>query len=196
MSCSRVLVLFLVTILSGCATSPAVNYYRLQDAETKAPAALSVRVDLQNAIGLWPVVVPDAIDRAEVVAYSGSKVVVSGRHQWAGRLVDALERRLVLALQRHSGELVWRYPWDESARPARQLRVRLLRFGGELAGPVQLHAHWVLSDRRDGRQPLGGEVRLTQAVASGQGDYAGYIEAMAAAVDQLSKAIIAEVGAP
>ncbi|WP_210395251.1 PqiC family protein [Motiliproteus sediminis] len=182
--------------LTGCAAAPPASYYQLLVEGSMDAAPQSLRLDPRAAVGLWPVTLPDALDRPDVVSFSGTTALISGRHQWAGSLSDNIGRQLALGLQRRTGEVVWRYPWDEGARPQRQLRIRILYFGGALGGPVRLRAQWVLASRDSTVDPRAGEINLTQPVAEAPASHEGYVGALSRLVDQLAETLAAEMQLP
>jgi len=183
----------ILALVSGCAATPAPTYYRLSGAASgDAHAQAAVVAARQEPIGIWPVQLPDELQRAEIVSYSGSaEVLMSVRHMWAGSLQDNVDRALYSALREQGEASFWRYPWDGHPPPKNQLRVRIQQLGGALGQQVVLEAEWTLQQVSVGSQRQPGRVRITEPVT--EAGYSGYVQAINRSITALAAAVAANL---
>jgi uncharacterized lipoprotein YmbA len=131
--------------LSGCAgTSPPVRFYALEAAGPAAP--LARRPEL--AIGLGPVLLPETLDRPQlVVRLAPFRVELAEFHQWAGNLGADLARLLGERLGGHLGtQRLFLHPWPRHRDLQAQVRVEVTRLEGNPGGAARLSGHWTLLD--------------------------------------------------
>lgn len=78
--------------LSGCAGSPAVNFYTLAPA---AISSLSITAKTALSVTVGPVTMPELVDRPQLVRrVDGTRVLILETQRWAEPLKDALPRLL------------------------------------------------------------------------------------------------------
>jgi len=146
------LILMAVLLLAGCAgTSPPTHFYALETAD--APVKVASMPEL--SLGLGPVILPDTLDRPQIVARTAAfRVELAEFHRWAGDLNANLSRLLVGRLMGALGtDRVFLHPWARHRKLDYQARVDLLRFDGNLGGEAELTGTWTLLDG-DGRREL------------------------------------------
>lgn len=162
----------LAALLVACATpAPPPQLYQLRSAAPVAvPAVLPTAPTVQL---LWPVAVPEVLERdAIVVAQGQAGVQALAGHRWAEPLRDAVPRllRQDLALLLGDGR-VWVAPLPAGVVVQRLLRVEVLALQADASrSKLQLQARWTLSDPV-GRTPVVTRVEsLSVAVAGGDVD--------------------------
>ncbi|MEH6814862.1 MAG: ABC-type transport auxiliary lipoprotein family protein, partial [Motiliproteus sp.] len=115
--------LILAALLVGCTTKPsAPNYYTLIATPLDAP----VVTDISSSIGLWPVELPDLLDRSGIVSYQQQhRVNISSQNIWAGDLAENIARVIGQGLsQQLNLSQFWYYPWESRQSPDYELRIR------------------------------------------------------------------------
>jgi uncharacterized lipoprotein YmbA len=158
----------------------------LEPAATAGPAAAT------PSVLLAPVVVPEYLDRPELVTrLASNQLRVEDLELWAEPLRVSVPRTMEqnLATLLGSGR-VRQSPWSGPAPPDLVVSVDVHRFEKTSAGKVELAAHWTITDGRGETEPLRRETHLSYATAAGtQAAVAAMSEALAA----LSRAIAWDV---
>ncbi len=187
---AAVAALLLAMLLTGCAGSSVTpNYYTLAVENTAVKPVETGAVSL----GIWPVELPDLLDRAGIVSWQPQlRVDISSTSNWAEALDENITRVISADIgRRMPAAYLWSYPWDSRQRPDYQLRIRLQSLAGALAGPVVLEGHWVLRGGPDNRLLERGQVRLRQTV---EGDgYDGYVAAINRLLNRFSGELTARI---
>lgn len=163
------LIAMLLSLYSGCATSPAASFYTLNPVQlTDAPSAVMPSgTPLMIAIGL--VTVPELVDRAQIVTrVDANRVSIDEFARWADPLTSQIPRVLAADLQqRIPGAIVSTYPQrvDDNAY---RVSVDVQEFDASpVRGTVMLAAIWSVMPPRQGQRVSGRTV--TQEAASGPG---------------------------
>ncbi len=180
-----------VLALTACAgNSSPPRYYHL--AADSAPMAGIEATPV--TLGLWPVELPDLLNRSGIVSYEPQhQVRISTSHTWAGALDENIGRVISTHLVNQLGlEHISSYPWDSRQKPAYQLRIRVESLAGPLQGPVDLAASWSLRSGADNRWIAGRRVTLQQAV-DGAAGYDGYVAALNGALNRFSRTLVSEL---
>ncbi len=166
---STLCALLVPVLLAACGTpSPPPQLYQLRSAPPVAVQALAAAPSVQL---LWPVALPEVLERDAIVVSQGQAGVqaLSG-HRWAEPLRDAVPRLLRQDLGALLGDgRVWVAPLPAGVVVQRLLRVELLALQADAGrSNVQLQARWTLSD------PAGRAAAVTRveslAVAVGGSD--------------------------
>ena len=147
----NILVLFL--LLTGCGTSPKINFYMLNaPSEFKPVKEDNVK---REVIAVWAVRLPDYLDRSEIVVRSSPyEVVVSDFSWWAGDLRQNITNLLANELgQRLQTNKIIATTWGDRCKKDFQIKTYVDRFDGELGGNVIFKGVWVLLDG-EGRNEL------------------------------------------
>jgi uncharacterized lipoprotein YmbA len=179
----------LCVCLVGCARTQATRYYTLSPMEA-SPEGEPGRSAL--AIGVGPVVVPEYMDRPQMMTMAGpNELGFSEFHRWAEPLEAMLTRTLKENLAVLLGtEHVSAYPWPGDFEPDVVVAVEILRFGPGPDGAVVLDARWLAGSVGD----PGPVQRTTVGISAGAGDYAAIAAAAGRAVADLSREIAASIG--
>jgi uncharacterized lipoprotein YmbA len=138
----------LLMLLTGCGTSPKTSFYVLNggghDFDSNATNDTKGRV-----IAVWPVVMPDVLDRSEIVTRpSQYQIDLADFDWWAGDLGQNMTRLLGndLVTRLKSDNIVAATGWGARLKKDYQIKVRVERFDGELGGEVVFRGFWVLLD--------------------------------------------------
>ena len=172
--------------LMACGTPPPPpQLYQLRSAPPVAVQPLAAAPTVQL---LWPVAVPELLERdAILVAQGQAGVQALPGHRWAEPLRDAVPRLLRQDLALLLGDSrVWVAPLPAGVVVQRLLRVELLALQADASrSSVQLQARWTLSD------PAGRTAALTRveslSVAVGGGDVDAVVVAHRQALWQLAE---------
>ncbi len=165
------LAVLLVALSTACGTPPPPpQLYQLRSAP---PMAVQAQATAPTVQLLWPVAVPELLERdAIVVAQGQAGVQALSGHRWAEPLRDAVPRLLRQDLTLLLGDgRVWVAPLPAGVVVQRQLRVEVLALQADASrSNLQLQARWTLSDPT-GRTPAATRVEsLSVAVAGGDID--------------------------
>ena len=183
----------LTAALAGCfGTSPNPRFYTLAPLENRN-APLSTGQD--TAVMTGPVVIPDYLDRKQIVTRSGrNEIVLAEFDQWGGSLEEEISRALVtdLAVRLSSmgiTVLPWRSPLLAKARTVYRIPVTVTRFDGTLGKTVVLNAQWGVFIKGEKREEglVAKESTLTEEVPDKS--YEALVAAMGKAVKGLGKEI-------
>lgn len=180
--------LVLACAVAGCGSTPPVKYYLLSAVAVPAAAG---RVLAEKSIGVGPVVVPEYLDRAQIVINaSANRLEIADGHRWAEPLADNIARVLRENLSLLLGtERVQSH--SPSARGDYQLSVQVLRFARQDDGSVDLAARWSVV-AKDGAVLLAPRRSVFRARPSGTGVEA-LVAAQSEALADLSREIAASL---
>ena len=146
---NRLLLLSLVAVLSGCASSgPQTQYYSFFASDKTT--VISPSNSVSSSIGIGPVNIPEYMDNPAIVSLSASqKVRVSGYHAWAGGLKESIVRTMSAEFQQLlPSAVISPFPWDARIRPKYQVQIQLTDFSGQRGGQVELSGRWVVIDQQ------------------------------------------------
>lgn len=183
-------------LLSGCTASKPSRFYVLTPLQASKEAAGTSGL----ALGIGPVVIPQYLDRPEIVTRtSDNRLELAEFDQWGGRIGDNITRTLAENL---SGLLktdrISIYPWTDSSGLADQITVDITKFERDPSGDVTLTAFWTITNAQNGKILLNGRSNIRKAVAtsaaSGGDVYDGIAAAMSEALASLSQEIAAAIG--
>jgi uncharacterized lipoprotein YmbA len=131
-------------LLAGCTESKPSRFYVLTPLAAGKPAHYPDGL----AIGVGPVVIPQYLDRPQVVTRSSdNRLDVGEIDQWGGRLSDNVTRvlaenlSLLLATDRVSI-----YPWTDATAVGLQVTLDIVEFERGAGGAVTLSAFWNITD--------------------------------------------------
>ncbi|NPT43034.1 hypothetical protein GNZ12_17280 [Paraburkholderia sp. 1N] len=172
---SRYQTLFLTTIvltvLAGCATSPASSFYTLSPVQAVGQPQRADPI----LIAIDPVTVPELVDRPQIVSrLDANRVSIDEFARWAEPLKRQISRVLAADLaQRIPGAIVSSYPQrvDENAY---RVSVDVQSFDSSADGTVMLAVIWSV------RQPKRGERISGQTVVHEPVNGPGYDALVAA----------------
>ena len=136
----------LLVLLAACGSSPKTDFYMLNaDQESIAQAA---NVGTGPAIGVWKVILPDLLDRSEIVTRDNQfKVTKADFSWWASSLAQNMTLLIAGEMSKllQSNRIVVA-PWPSYRKNDYQVIVRVVRFDGELGGEVVLSGLWSVLD--------------------------------------------------
>jgi uncharacterized lipoprotein YmbA len=142
-------------VLGGCATTAPSRFYILHSLSSSAGEQPSAAIDKELAVGVGPIVLPDYLDRPQIVSRtSQNKLQLGEFDKWGEPLkenfTNVLAENLSILL---STDRVFIYPWETSTPVDYQVAVDVIRFDGDSAGTAYLSARWTLY-RGDGEEVL------------------------------------------
>jgi len=144
------LIVTLLLLLSGCAVRGTVpsRFYTLTPLGPDTEP-LSETPEREASLGIGPVMIPDYLDRQQIVTRSQNNIELSEFNRWAGTLTDNFSRVLSENLSiLLSTERVVLFPRRGSAPLDYEIAVDVIRFDGELGGNVYLIARWGIYDTK------------------------------------------------
>ncbi|MDB6154488.1 MAG: hypothetical protein JWL90_2941 [Chthoniobacteraceae bacterium] len=173
--------LLALLVLTGCSTPE--HYYRLS-ADGPAPATGS-----GFSLGVGPVVLPDYIDRGELVFQSSdTKFEVPYEQRWTGSLRDTTTRVVATNLARRLGTgNLHTYPWPPGTPLRYQVRIDVRQFHARSGGDAVLEASWAVEDGQSGAVLRRQAANLTEPVT--QKGYDGIVAAQSRLLSQLARSI-------
>ncbi len=178
-------VLAIVAALALTACSTPETYYRLS-ADGPLPSKAN-----GIALGVGPVILPDYIDRGELVFQSQDhRFEIPYEHRWVGSLRETTTLVLGTNLARRldTGNLHL-YPWDPAAPVRYQVQVNVRQFHAVSGGDAILQAAWRIEDKEGDATILRKSANLTEPV---RGDgYEAVVAAESRLLAQLADAIAA-----
>lgn len=183
----RLLAVFLMALLSACASAPTVVYTL-----TSVPSARATvsGPPVVPPIEVGDVMIPGVIDREPViVAAPNGQVDISGTAVWGSPLQEVIRRTL-------SADLASRLPPGSVLAPGdpappggvRILLVNIQKFWGDTAGQVGLVADWSVTR---GGNPTGEPQHAVIDISAGSGDVSAIVPAMSRALGALADQIAA-----
>lgn len=180
--------LALLALLAGCASSPAVHYYRLTDDTTAAPAAA-----VEGTI-LVTVRLPDYLNDRHIVYQSDDVTIEAARQSlWAEVPEQAITRRLSAELGQRQPRYGWSTPLSAGSPSGSTLLVVFDQFNGRFDGRAVLSGHWLL---RDGRQATPAKQPFRIEVAQRGDGYPALVRALNQGLAELAGEISQKLPAP
>lgn len=179
----RIAALAAALALAACSTPE--KYYRLS-ADGPAPTSTG-----GFALGVGPVVLPDYIDRAELVFQSeDNRFEIPYEQRWAGSSRETTTRVLGTNLARRLGTgNLYLHPWDPGTVLRYQVRVAVRQFHAVSSGDAILQCTWRIKDRQSGKTFVQQAGNFTEPV---RGDgYTAIVAAESRLLSQLADAIAA-----
>jgi uncharacterized lipoprotein YmbA len=167
---------------AGCSRSPAARFYilhTLTDAATERPAGA---VENGIAIGLGPILLPEYLDRPQIVTrVSPNEVKFAEFYRWAEPLKDDFASHLARTLSiLLATDRVAIYPWTNSTPVELQVKIDVIRFDGQLGRNVVLQTTWAVFGKDPANPLLSREFTVREAVDTK--GYDGLVEAHSRAV--------------
>jgi len=185
-----IILLALTCLLPGCISfgkpSPETEYYLLT-AEAEVPANLASAAEKQQ-LSVGPVLIPEFLDRPQIVTRSGSRAQISDQQRWAEPLDTSVLRVVSENLERlYPGWTTVDHLAPPAARADRSLRLDVRRLDGSPGGRVVLDILWQLSDSRSTSAPLSG--RFQQTLDQGGASHEALARALSQGLVQLCREI-------
>ncbi len=177
-------ILFGLAALLGCLSRSApVVFHSLRPLSPREAAAGA------SALEVWPVRLPDSLQRPQLVVASGAGAAeLSENHRWGNGLDKDLQRILVENLGALLGsEAVVAYPYGDRVKAPWRLEVDVQRLEGRPGGVLALRATWMLVPA------AGGPARLLRRTALDEPVSGPGLEALVAAHDRILDRLSREI---
>jgi uncharacterized lipoprotein YmbA len=154
------LAMLVLSLVAGCATSPASKFYTLSPApvaEQRVEAAVELRPGVDPiVIAIDPVTVPELVDRSQIVTrLDANRVSIDEFARWADPLKSQIPRVLAADLEQFiPGATVSTYPQrvDDNAY---RVSVDVQTFDSSTSGTVTLAVIWSVRSPRRGEKVSG-----------------------------------------
>ena len=177
-----------LVLTGGCSSSPATSLYLLTAMREPAPSPR-----FEASLGVGPVLLPDYLDRLQVVTRTPSgELAVSDTQRWAEPLQDGLMRVLDENLSTLLGaDRIVRFPWTRSLSPEIQVALEVLRFESGPDSMLRLDARWWVRGRNGDLilQPRTSRIEVPAGAGA-----EGRVHAHSEAAARLSREIATELG--
>ena len=182
--------------LSGClgGASAPTNFYMLSPLGQTQPTTTAVSTEGRFRIGLVPVVIPEYLNRNEIVVNLDDTVYeLAEFNQWAEPLGENMTRVLednLTNLLRDDAIDVF-LASDSSIPPEYRLEVDVLRLDGNLGDQVTLVAQWALLEPEEGDLILMRRSEYQEPVADNT--YKGLVMAKSRTIEKISRDMAAAI---
>jgi len=176
-------------LVLGCTSSPTSRFYTLSSLQEGGGSPKESPSAQGFTILVGPVKLPDYLDRAEIVARSGSnRIIVSDFDLWAGSLSESFSQAIAANLSvLLPADSVVVYPRPRLSSVVYQIVVDVIRFDGPLGGDVSLIANWAIIKGKE--KQLVSLRKSTIIEPSGAQDYEAMVAADSRALEKLSREI-------
>ncbi len=140
-----IICIFLLAMLSSCASDKITYYYTLRPVETKL-ADVTPKVNGNTSIGIGPITLPEWLDQTSVISYEKDNLLSIPYYQvWAGDLEPMILNVIAANISSITGrQQVLPFPWDNRHRPHYQVRIHVEEFAGSLGENATLQLKWTL----------------------------------------------------
>jgi uncharacterized lipoprotein YmbA len=141
------------------------------------------------AIGLGPIELPKYLNRPQIVTrVSPNEVEFAEFHRWAASLNNDFSSTLAQNLSNLlATDRVAVYPWTSRTPVDVQVKIKVIRFDGQLGKSVVLETAWALFGKDTAKPLLSRGSTINEAV--GAKGYKGLVEAQSRAIAGLSREI-------
>jgi len=177
----------LVCFLAACGSSPKTEFYMLNAEEG---SALQANTSQGPAVGIWTVILPEELDRSEIVTRENQyKIKMADFSWWASALDKNMTLMVAVQLSQHlQSNRVVTSPWPTYVKNDYQVTILVSRFDGELGGEVVLRGLWNILDGE-------GEKKLAEQVfefktSTADATYQTMVEAMSQLTEQLAEQLV------
>ena len=176
--------------LAGClgGASAPTSFYMLSPLSQTQPSTTAVTTEGRIRIGLVPVVIPEYLNRNEIVVNLDNTVYeLAEFNQWAEPLGENMTRVLednLTNLLRDDAIDVF-LASDSSIPPEYRLEVDVLRLDGNLGDQVTLVAQWALLEPEEGDLILMRRSEYQEPVADNT--YKGLVMAKSRTIEKMSR---------
>lgn len=145
--CLPAVLLALVLMMTGCARTAPVAYYRLSSNVDGKTIINGAAMD-GKVIGIGPIRLPERLDRPQIITgMDTNRLHVSDSHRWIEPLSENISRvlRENLSILLQTERFLF-YPWSRSAAVDYQLIVDVVRFEGGGYTTANLEIIWSIED--------------------------------------------------
>jgi uncharacterized lipoprotein YmbA len=185
------LVVFLLMIVSGCASTDPSRFYTLHS--TKGPSIVQPSSPHELFVMIGPVEIPDYLDRPQIVSRTNqNEITFSEFQRWAGSLKDDITRVLSEDLtELLSGDAISVSPWEWGVTSDYRIGVHIRRFDIMPEGNVLLNARCTLIGKDGMTQLLMWEASITEPIIAQT--YDAKVSSMSGALEKLSQDIAEKI---
>jgi uncharacterized lipoprotein YmbA len=150
--------------------------------------------DQTLSIGVGPVVIPQILDRPQIVTRSGPhKLNIDEFNRWAGRLDENFARVLAQNISSLLGtDQVAVYPWQTDFTPRYRIALKINYFEGQWGKDVLLETVWSVTDQENQPGPSMQKTVINEPL-SAEPDYEALVAAHSRAIAQLSREIAQKI---
>ncbi len=177
--------LFSLWVLSGCGSSPRVEYFALEPTEQHGAEVFPIATPLQVA----QVHLPPSLDRKQMVRHTGAYTLdISDQHRWSAPL-DAMVRQVLsqdLMKLLPPGKLI--LPEEPAPASTRKIVVNVVEFAADAQGTVRFEGTWSLIVPESGAPPKNRTVRLSEPAGH---DTSSQVKSMSRILERLAAQIAA-----
>jgi hypothetical protein len=188
-------VMFIPLLLAGCgSSSQRVAYYTFNPISGMQTEANSPITDQKLTIGVGPVVIPQILDRPQIVTRSGPhKLNIDEFNRWAGRLDENFARVLAQNISSLLGtDQVAVYPWQTDFTPRYRVALKINYFEGQWGKDVLLETVWSVTDQQNQPGPSMQKTVINEPL-SAEPDYEALVASHSRAIAQLSREIAQKI---
>ncbi len=169
-----------LSAISGCASSPKVEYFTLEPLESPSP-----RLTASLSVQMVRVHVPPTLDRKQMVRHRDEySLDISDQHRWSAPLDQMIRRVLTEDLIRRLPEGSVILPEEPASSSTDKIVVDILEFAPDASGTIRLEASWSLLLANTGGTAQSHFARLSEP-ASPEGA-AGEVSAMSRVLSRLA----------
>jgi uncharacterized lipoprotein YmbA len=182
---SAIVLTVCLALTAGCSSSPPTRFYVLSNLPHTTQPPPSAGQDI--AVGVGPLLLPDYLDRPQIVTRTGqNELNLAEFDKWGESVKDnanqVLAENLAVLLP---SKKIHTYPWKRSTPVDYQVVVKITRFDHSEGGETALHARWNILNGDGSAELLSRETRYADH-PDGTG-YAAIVAAMNRAWAQFSR---------
>jgi uncharacterized protein len=182
----RILAAALLLMVAACSQSAPTEFYTLSGMQVPPGGSSAPK----TAVGVGPVILPDYLDRPQIVTRaSGNRVMLANFHSWVEPVDGMFTRVLVGNLSSLlATDNVVAVPQRRPLPLDYQVEVDVARFDADVSGRAVLDARWRVFGK-DGDTLIGeGRSTIVEPVDE-PGSYEAIVAAMSKALARMSSAI-------
>lgn len=171
----------LLCAISGCASSPKVEYFTLEPVGPHEPAVSA----FSGSVQIVRVHVAPTLDRKQMVRHNGTYTLdISDQHRWSAPLDEMVRRVLTEDLMRRLPAASVVLPEEPTASSTDKIVVDIVEFAPDASGTIQLIASWSLLAAQARGLPQSCLARLSQPASLS--NTADQVAAMSRVLDELA----------
>jgi len=167
----RFLCLLVFLTMTACATSPEIRYYTLSAEPGSKNNGTGETHVVHGAYAIDAVIIPDLLDRPQIVLRSGANTVeMLDYDRWGAPLQDQIQRVLAADLSARLGANTIVDPGLPTAmRSERRITISILKFDPGRGRESVIEASWAISDEKSTSSQGGSQTYRARHVASSNG---------------------------
>jgi uncharacterized lipoprotein YmbA len=146
---TKLSMLFMLSLLSACASTPPTQFYVLEP-QFEIPSSGADDNVKKRIIGIGPVSIPALLERKQMVTRDeNNNLQIAELQQWAAPLKDNITEVLaqnLTALQ--PKQIIRAYPWSAYGSIDFQIIVQINRFDAKPGHSANLEASWVIMEEQ------------------------------------------------